>query len=70
MTNRQAFMSKLNQLNDEDFAVLLRAGILDCIYDTMCKDCKSQNYGKCRMEKETLENCPVDLVDWLHQQAL
>lgn len=70
MTNRQAFMCKLIQMSDEEFADLFRAGILDFIYDTMCKGCKGQNGGQCRMEKEALENCPVDLVDWLHQQAL
>ena len=69
MTNRQAFMCKLIQLSDEEFADLFRAGILDFIYDTMCKDCKEQNNGLCRMEDEDLENCPFDLVDWLRKQA-
>lgn len=69
MTNRQAFMCKLIQLSDEEFADLFRAGILDFIYDTMCVDCKKQNGGMCRMEDEDLENCPFDLVDWLRKKA-
>lgn len=70
MTNRQTLMRKLNQMSDEDFAALFRAGILDYIYVTMCKSCKVQNSGLCLMEKKALENCPIDLVDWLSQQAL
>lgn len=69
MTNRQAFMCKLIQMSDEEFANLFKTEIVDFIYSAKCNDCKSENDGQCRIETEQLENCPVDLVDWLRKQA-
>lgn len=69
MTNRQAFMCKLIQMSDEEFANLFKTEIVDFIYSAKCNDCKNENDGQCRIETERLENCPVDLVDWLRKQA-
>ena len=40
MTNRQAFMCKLIQMSDEEFADLFRTEIVDYIYAAKCDDCK------------------------------
>ena len=69
MTNRQAFMCKLIQMSDEEFANLFKTEIVDFIYSAKCNDCKNENDGQCPIETEQLENCPVDLVDWLRKQA-
>ena len=69
MTNRQAFMCKLIQMSDEEFANLFKTEIVDFIYSAKCNDCKNENDGQCHIETEQLENCPVDLVDWLRKQA-
>lgn len=70
MTNRQAFMLKLIKLSDEDFANLFTSEIVQFIYDAKCKDCKDQQGGQCLMDINALENCPVDLAEWLKQQAI
>ena len=69
MTNRQAFMCKLIQMSDKEFAALFKTEIVDFIYTVKCDDCKSENGGQCRMNAEKLDSCPVDLVDWLRKQA-
>ena len=69
MTNRQAFMCKLIQMSDEEFANLFKTEIVDFIYSAKCDDCKKGNNEQCRIETEHLDGCPVDLVEWLHKQA-
>ena len=43
--------------------------IADFIYAAKCDDCKKGNEGQCRIETEQLDNCPVDLIEWLRKQA-
>jgi hypothetical protein len=69
MTNRQAFMCKLIQMSDEEFANLFKTEIVDYIYAAKCDDCKKENSGQCRIETEQLDGCPIDLIDWLRKQA-
>ncbi len=69
MTNRQAFMRKLDQMSDEEFANLFKSEIVDFIYAAKCEDCKKNNGGQCQIETELIDSCPVDLIDWLQKQA-
>jgi hypothetical protein len=56
-------------MSDEEFANLFKTEIADFIYAAKCDDCKSGNDGQCRIETEQLDNCPVDLIEWLRKQA-
>ncbi len=63
MPHRQAFMWKLIQMSDEEFANLFKTEIVDFIYAAKCDACKSENAGQCRKDTEQFDSCPVDLVD-------
>lgn len=66
LTNREALMEDLDELDNRTFEYLVlscMSCLTEHIHKAMCDDCKDQHGGECPNPDDS--TCPTTITDWL-----